>query len=175
MRRTAVFALAAVIGAMSWSSVIAAESTAVSALGKPVFVQDIAPEAAEAVKVVDAFGAAIKAARLADAGALLDEHVLILESGGSERSRDEYLGHHAIEDAAFMQTAKQTLRYRQARVVGDVAWVGTESLIEATQDGKPLLLRSTETIVLRREAEAWKIVHIHWSSRRVKSDASATR
>ena len=134
--------------------------------GMPVYVQDIAPAAAEAVKVVDAFSAAIKAAKLDVARELLDPKVLILESGSSERNRDEYMGGHAIADAAFMQTARQQPRYRQAQAEGDFAWVATESLLEAKEDGKDLLLLSTETMLLRKTAAGWKIVHIHWSSRK---------
>lgn len=133
--------------------------------GMPAYVQDIAPGTADAVKVVDAFAAAIKAVKLADAGQLLDPKVLILESGGSERSRDEYLAEHAIADAAFMQTAHQQLRYRQAQVEGDLAWVGTESELQTVKNKKPFVLLSTETMVLRKTAQGWKIVHIHWSSR----------
>lgn len=131
----------------------------------PVFVQNVAPDAVEAVKAVDAFSTAIKAARLEQAAQLLDAKVLILESGSSERSRDEYMQEHAIADAAFMQTAQQQLRYRQARRLGDIAWVGTESLLQTTRDGQPLLLLSTETMVLQHTDAGWKIVHIHWSSR----------
>jgi ketosteroid isomerase-like protein len=155
------------IGGLAWALTASAHepeaSTATS--GMPVFVQDIAPGAADAVKVVDAFSAAIKAVKLDEAGKLLDPKVLILESGSSERSRDEYLGEHAIADAAFMQTTKQQLRYRQAQAEGDIAWVGTESLLQTSRDDNPLLLLSTETMVLKKTAEGWKIVHIHWSSR----------
>ena len=133
--------------------------------GMPVFVQNIAPAAADAVKVVDAFSNAIKAAKLDEAAKLLDPQVLILESGSSERSRDEYLREHAIEDVAFMQTAHQQLRYRQAQAEGAVAWVCTESVIRTTQDKKNRVLLSTETMVLRKTGHDWKIVHIHWSSR----------
>ena len=133
--------------------------------GMPAFVQDIAPAAADAVKVVDAFSTAIKSAKIDEAAQLLDPKALILESGSSERSRDEYLREHAIADAAFMQAARQQLRYRQAQAEGDVAWVGTESTIQTVQDKKNRLLLSTETMVLRKTAQGWKIVHIHWSSR----------
>ena len=147
------------------SVAVSAHEPETAAAGMPAFVQDIDPAAADAVKVVDAFSTAIKAAKLDDAGNLLDPKVLILESGSSERSRDEYLGEHAIADAAFMQTAKQQPRYRQARADGDIAWVGTEGLLETSEDGKPLLLLSTETMVLKRTEQGWRIVHIHWSSR----------
>ncbi|MGH8049613.1 MAG: hypothetical protein ACREPB_03025, partial [Arenimonas sp.] len=71
------------------------EPEKVASTGKPVFVQNIAPAAIDAVNVVDAFSAAIKSVKLDVAKNLLDPKVLILESGGSERSRDEYLGSHA--------------------------------------------------------------------------------
>lgn len=142
-----------------------AVESATSGTGMPVYVENIAPAAADAVKVVDAFSAAIKAVRIDVAAKLLDANVLILESGSSERSRDEYLREHAIEDAAFMQTTQQQLRYRQAQAVGDVVWVGTESTLQTSRNGQPLLLLSTETMVLKKSTEGWKIVHIHWSSR----------
>lgn len=133
--------------------------------GMPVFVQNITPEAADAVKVVDAFSAAIKAVKIDEAARLLDPKVLILESGSSERSRDEYLREHAIADAAFMQTAQQQLRYRQAQVEGRIVWVGTESVLQTVKDNKPVTILSTETMVLKKTPQGWKIVHIHWSSR----------
>ena len=139
------------------------QSSAPSA--KPVAEQDIGPGAADAVRVVDAFSAAIKAARLKDAGDLLDPEVLILESGSSERSRDQYLEGHAIADSAFMQNAQMQLRYRRARVSGNLAWVASEGLLQMTREGKPTAMLSTETMLLGKGARGWKIVHIHWSSR----------
>ncbi len=136
-----------------------------ASMGMPVYVQNIDPAAVGAVTVVDAFSAAIKAVKIDDAAKLLDPHVLILESGGSERSRDEYLRVHAIADAAFMQTAQQQLRYRQAQAFGEIAWVGTESAMRITKSGKTSILLSTETMVLKKTSDGWKIVHIHWSSR----------
>lgn len=136
-----------------------------ASMGKPVFVQDIAAESVDAVKVVDEFSLAIRAGRIADAAKLLDPKVLVLESGSSERSRNEYLAEHAAADAAYLQTMRQQLRYRQARAEGDIAWVGTESILQKTGAGKPSTQLSTETMVLKRSANGWKIVHIHWSSR----------
>ena len=133
--------------------------------GMPVYVQNISPAAADAVKVVDAFSAAIKAGKLDEAGNLLDPDVLILESGSSERTRDQYMRSHAIADAAFMQTAKQLLRYRHAQADVNFAWVATESTLSALADGKEIVLLSTETMLLKNTDTGWKIVHIHWSSR----------
>ena len=142
-----------------------AGSTRTSAnLGMPVFVRNIAPDAVDAVKIVEAFSAAIKAAKMDVAKNLLDPDVLILESGGSERSRDQYMGGHAIADAGFLRKAQQQLRYRQARADGSFAWVATESTLTGMDKGKKFNLLSTETMLLRKTAQGWKIVHIHWSS-----------
>ena len=126
---------------------------------------EVPVEAEAAVAVVDAFGKALAAGDFKTVESLLDPEVLILESGGAERSRAEYLGHHAISDAQFLKTAHHQPGRRHARVVGDLAWVGSESELHVTKDGKPVTLRSTETMVLRRVGGVWRIVHIHWSSR----------
>ncbi len=118
-----------------------------------------------AVKVVDAFSTALQAGDLTSAGSLLAEDVLILESGGAERTREEYLGGHAGHDAQFLKAAHVQLIHRTARTEGELAWVGTESELHASKDGKPMTLLSTETMVLKNTPNGWRIVHIHWSSR----------
>jgi len=123
------------------------------------------PEAAQgAVAVVDAFGAALVAGDLGKVKALLDPAVIVLESGGAERSRDEYMDHHASADAKFLRGAHVRVTRRLARASGDTAWVATESSIHAHGE-KPVTLLSSETMVLARKAGGWHITHIHWSSR----------
>jgi ketosteroid isomerase-like protein len=126
---------------------------------------DVDQDAADAVGVVEAFSKALVEQDLEAAARLLADDVLILETGGAERSRDEYLGHHARADAKFLAGSHHKLKLRKARVAGDLAWVGSQSELHASRAGKPLQLSSTETMVLRRTPEGWRIVHIHWSSR----------
>lgn len=122
--------------------------------------------AKDAVATVDRFSAALASGALARAGKELDPIVLILESGGAERSAAEYLGGHAKSDAEFLKSAHQQLRRRSAHVSGDFAWVASESELHLEKDGKPVTVLSTETMLLQRRAAEWKIVHIHWSSRK---------
>ncbi len=96
---------------------------------------------------------------------LLAPEAIILESGGVERSRDEYLNHHAKSDASFLGDAHVNILSRAARVDGNLAWVATESEIHTSKDNNPLTLLSTETMILSNRSGDWKIVHIHWSSR----------
>lgn len=131
---------------------------------------ELPSDAAAAVAAVDRFGQALKVADFKTVEALLAPDVLILESGGAERSREEYLSHHAISDAAFLKDAHSQLLRRTARRDGDTVWIGSESELHAKKDGKPLTLRSTETMVLRQTGDDWRIVHIHWSSRPKKQE-----
>jgi len=130
---------------------------------------DVPAAARPAVAVVERFGKALAAGDLKTVETLLDADVLILETGGAERSRAEYLAHHAISDAQFLKGAHSQLNRRRARIAGNLAWVGSESELHASKDGKPLTLLSTETMVLKKTGADWRIVHIHWSSRPKKS------
>jgi SnoaL-like domain len=126
---------------------------------------DVPDSAKPAVATVDRFFAALSAGELDKAGAELDPAVIILESGGAEHSAAEYLGHHARDDAEFLNGTQHRLLRRTAGISGDLVWIASESELLAQQDGKPLAIASTETMVLRSTPAGWKIVHIHWSSR----------
>ena len=130
---------------------------------------DVPATAGPAVAVVERFGKALAAGDMETVEELLAPDVLILETGGAERSRAEYLGHHAISDAKFLKGSHHQLKRRTARTSGDLAWIASESELHASQDGKPRTLLSTETMVLRKTGADWRIVHIHWSSRPKKA------
>lgn len=142
------------------------------ALAPSIPARDAAPMTAPAdvavqpaIAAVEAFSEALRTADFETVEALLASDALILESGAAERSREEYLHHHARSDAAFLKAAHVRQLMRTARAAGDFAWVATQSEIHASKEGGPLTLRSTETMVLKRSDGHWRIVHIHWSSR----------
>jgi ketosteroid isomerase-like protein len=103
--------------------------------------------------------------------ALLAEDVVIYESGGQESSRDEYASHHMKADMAFLAASKIEVLDRKHGESGELAWVLTRSRISGSRGGKAFDLYSTESLVLRRVAGAWKIIHIHWSSQPVPAKA----
>lgn len=126
---------------------------------------DVPADAAAAVAIADQFAQALAGGDFETVKKLLAADVLILESGGAERSREEYLSHHAISDAKFLKDAHQQLVRRRAHATGKLVWIGSESELHTTKDGAPLTLLSTETMVLRHTPDGWRIAHIHWSSR----------
>lgn len=114
------------------------------------------PEAAAA-----AFRRALEGGREPAALALLAPELLVYESGDRDRSRAEYAARHLRADLAFLAKARVRILEQAASSEGSLAWVATRSRIVSP----PTDLIGTETLVLRRTAEGWRIAHIHWSSR----------
>ncbi len=131
-------------------------------------VDDIQAEAVAAASVVDAFHAALEHGDTASALALLADDVLIFEGGEAERSKAEYAQHHLAADAAFSAAVPATRSRRMGRAGADSAWVASESRTTGQFNGRAIDSLSVETMVLRREADAWRITHIHWSSHAVR-------
>ena len=130
-------------------------------MGKPA----AGPAAASPLAAVEALQKAMKSGDADAVKSWLAPDVLIYEGGGAERSRDEYAGHHLPADMAFMKSARIDVLKRSSGGDGDAAWVTTESRIRGeSSKGKPLEVASTETALLRKTAEGWRIVHLHWSS-----------
>ena len=125
---------------------------------------EVAPSAQPAARVVDAFHAALRGGDTKAALIHLTENALIYEAGGVERGRQEYASHHLAADAAFAQAVPGKITRRAGEEAGNVAWIATEGRTKGTYNGNPIDRITSETMVLRRVAGAWKIVHIHWSS-----------
>jgi mono/diheme cytochrome c family protein/ketosteroid isomerase-like protein len=113
---------------------------------------------------VDAFFAALQRGDRVAAERWLDPDVLIFESGGAERSRDDYASVHMGEDIAYLRTARQTVLHRTGDAIGDLAWVASEQRLTKTNQAGAAAPTSTETMVLKRTVDGWRIVHIHWST-----------
>jgi len=95
----------------------------------------------------------------------MSDGVLVLESGGAERSKAAYAAHHLAADAAFQKAANESLVRRVGASSGDIAWVATEGRVKG-QVGERIIDRmTTETMLLQRTPAGWRIVHVHWSSR----------
>ncbi len=125
----------------------------------------IAAEAAGAATAVDAFHRALKSGDTAAALTFLAPDVMIFEEGGAERSRDEYASHHLGSDAAFAAASQTAVTRRSGWADGQIAWITSEGRTTGQVNGRAVDRLTTETMVLKRHAEGWRIHHIHWSSR----------
>jgi uncharacterized membrane protein/ketosteroid isomerase-like protein len=95
---------------------------------------------------------------------LMSEDVQIFESGDVEASLEEYAGHHLPSDMAFMGAMESKTLSRRVIDDGDMATVLTRSRLKGRYKDRDIDRVTTETLVLRKVAGAWKIVHVHWSS-----------
>lgn len=122
-----------------------------------------------AARTVDAFHDALTKGDRQTAQALLDDNVQIYEQGRVERSRAEYAAHHLESDAQFSAVTTRAHTARSGMILGELAYVITEGKVTGTFKGKAIDSIALETMVLRREGDTWRIVHIHWSSRAAKA------
>ena len=135
----------------------AVPATARAALSVPV-------AASTAVDTVLAFHAALAQGKTDAALAFIAENALIFESGGVERSRAEYAGHHLKADAEFSAAVRRTLVDRSNGEDGNTAWVMSVETVTGSFHNRAIKSRSVETMLLHRIDNQWRIVHIHWSS-----------
>lgn len=149
--------VALLLAPITTTSAIARSVSQPAATGVPV-------AARPAVAVVDAFHQALGRGDTKAALSQLADEALIFESGGVERGKQEYASHHLAADAAFSQAVPSKLIRRVAYVAGPTAWVASEGRTTGIFKGKAVDRNTIETMILRKSAGTWKIVHIHWSS-----------
>jgi ketosteroid isomerase-like protein len=117
-------------------------------------------------EVVAAFHDAIARSDTSATLAYLDPAVVIFESGGAEMSRDEFASHHMGADMAYAGATNRETTQSQTTVAGDVAVVMNRTKTTGSYKDRDINSTGAETAVLRKTDDAWRIVHIHWSSRR---------
>lgn len=120
---------------------------------------------ADAVATVEAFHAAIARSDAAAVADFLLEDAVIYEQGGAESSKAEYVQAHLPGDIAYSQGMTDTVTDRRSSAQDGVSWVLTQGRTTGTYDGKKVDRLTTETMVLKKTRGAWRIAHIHWSSR----------
>lgn len=118
----------------------------------------------EAGIVVDSFHAALRRGDSKAALAFVSDDAVVFEDGRIERTKAEYALRHAEADAAFAKAVAWKLLSRFGHATADLALIASESRTRGRFRGEDVDRIMVETMVLRRQAGAWKIVHIHWSS-----------
>jgi ketosteroid isomerase-like protein len=114
--------------------------------------------------VADAFAAALRAGDDTALRRLMAPNVVIAESGGVERSFDQYATHHMAADFAFTAAMQFTPGQRDIIIGQDMATVISRAEVHGQFHGREINSNSMETMVLQRVDGQWRIVHVHWSS-----------
>lgn len=114
--------------------------------------------------VVEGYARALASGDSLAALALLHPDVVIYEGGHAE-TREEYRSGHLRSDIAFASAVKRTLTADDVVLMGDAALYTSEYTATGRFRNRDIDSHGTETMVLLRTNEGWKIRHIHWSSR----------
>lgn len=115
-------------------------------------------------EVVEAFGSALGAGDSTTVIHLLHPDVRIYEGGHAE-TRAQYRSGHLRGDISFLQAVESETTFDQVVIAGDMALYMSEDRKTGTVRGREIDSRGTETLVLVRTPDGWRIRHIHWSSR----------
>lgn len=126
----------------------------------------VASAASSPKEALEAFHAALVAGDKARVLELMAPDVAIYEAGRVERSRDEYARHHLGGDMEFAKTATRKVVKQSERADGNMAVIWQETETSGTSRGKPVHVLGTETVLLEKNDGTWRIVHVHWSSRK---------
>jgi ketosteroid isomerase-like protein len=123
-----------------------------------------APGGAAAQAVVRSFTEALQRGDSVRVLRLLHPELVVYESGVAE-DLAHYRSHHLAADIAFLkEVTSRTLR-EQLTLSGGMALYTREYRAQGTWRGRAIDTTGTETLVLVRVREGWRIRHIHWSSR----------
>lgn len=120
---------------------------------------------ADVTAAIESFYAAMSRGDAAAVMALVAPDAVFVE-GGRLETRAEYEANHLPADIAFEQQVSGKRGPLRVTMEGDTAWVIATTDFVGTFDGKPVDFISAQLAVLTRQAGAWRIRSIHWSSRR---------
>lgn len=129
----------------------------------PLTAQNTAQQEAAVREVGRAFHAALTAGDSTAALALLHPDVVIFEGGWE--SLEDYRKGHLRADMRASQALKQETVRDVITISGDLAVVLREYNTTGTMGERTVDSIGVETMVLVRSGSAWKIRHVHWSSR----------
>ena len=118
----------------------------------------------EVRSVVESYARALASGDSLAALALLHEEVVIYEGGHAE-TREEYRSGHLRSDIAFASAVKRTVTADDVLLLGGAALYTSEYTAAGRFRDRDIDSHGTETMLLVRTADGWKIRHIHWSSR----------
>ena len=119
---------------------------------------------ADVAAVLESFYGAIKRGDATAAMSVIAPDALFVESGRLE-TREQYEMNHLPADIHFEKQVTGTRDPLRITFKDNAAWVVATTTYDGKFEGAPVQFVSAQLMVLSKEADAWKIRSIHWSSR----------
>ena len=90
----------------------------------------------------------------------------VFVEGGRLETRQEYEENHLPNDIGFEKQVTGKRGEWKITIEDNTAWAIATTEYDGIFDGAPVAFTSAQLAVLSRDAGAWRIRSIHWSSRR---------
>jgi ketosteroid isomerase-like protein len=119
---------------------------------------------AEVASVLESFYGAIKRGDATAAMSVIAPDAMFVESGTLE-TRDEYEKNHLPLDIDFERQITGKRGPLRITFAGDTAWIIATTEYDGKIKDGDVSFASSQLMVLTKDADAWKIRSIHWSSR----------
>jgi ketosteroid isomerase-like protein len=119
---------------------------------------------AEVAAVLESFYGAIKRGDANAAMSVIAPDAMFIESGRLE-TRAQYEANHLPLDIDFEKQVDGKRDPLRITFKDDAAWVIATTTYDGKFEGAPVRFISAQLMVLSKDADAWKIRSIHWSSR----------
>ena len=119
---------------------------------------------ADVATVLESFYGAVKRGDAKAAMSFIAPDAVFVESGRLE-TREQYEKNHLPLDIDFERQITGKRGPLRITFAGDTAWIIATTEYDGTVDGGPVSFASSQLMVLTKDADAWKIRSIHWSSR----------
>ena len=119
---------------------------------------------AEVASVLESFYGAIKRGDATAAMSVIAPDAMFVESGKLE-TRAEYEKNHLPLDIDFERQITGKRGPLRVTFAGDTAWIIATTEYDGKIEGGYVSFASSQLMVLTKDADAWKIRSIHWSSR----------
>jgi ketosteroid isomerase-like protein len=120
--------------------------------------------AAGPAETVEAFHRAMTGPDQKAVLAYLADDVDVFEQGFVDASRQDYARNSLTAEMAFASKTKREVQSQQSSASGDLAFVETLSRTRGSFAKDPVDVSGAETMILRKEGDDWKIIHIHRSA-----------
>ena len=119
---------------------------------------------ADVAAVLESFYGAIKRGDAKAAMSVIAPDALFVESGKLE-TREQYEMNHLPADIDFEKQVTGKRDPLRITFKDDAAWVVATTAYDGKFEGAPVQFVSAQLMVLTKDADAWTIRSIHWSSR----------
>lgn len=128
--------------------------------------QDLSP-----TQTVARFHQALAQGEISQVLQYLDPTLVVYENGQAEYGLAEYREKHLPHDLDYSRLVQRQMGPQAEQLAGDWALVTSQVVVSGDVGGKQTRKQQLETMVLKRGPDGWKIVHIHWSARALKTGA----